>query len=331
MDFGIVDICPTPPDGTQADAFRNSVDLARRAEALGFKRYWLAEHHGSAAVASHAPEILIEHVASATKTIRVGSGAVLLNHYSPLKVAEQFRTLHALHPGRIDLGIGRAFAGPVADIALQRHRDSKRVDDYGAQVFELLSWMTRTMPDGHAFASLDLAPDVPGWPEMLILGSSQSSPYLAAQLGLPYVFAGFISPQGAESALSAYRQNFKPSQVIGSDKPHAILAVHVVCADTVEEAERLAMPVRHMYATLSTGKIERRLSTTEQAIAYFGNVIHAENDTWPRFVIGDPARVRATLERMIQRTKPDEIVIQDLITDHEGRARSHALIGGLFK
>lgn len=330
MDLGIVDICPTPPDGTQADAFRNAVDLAQRAEALGIKRYWLAEHHGSAAVASHAPEILIEHVASATQTIRVGSGAVLLNHYSPLKVGEQFRTLHALHPGRIDLGVGRAFAGPVADIALQRHRDGRRVDDYADQVFELLSWVTGTMPSGHAFASLDLAPDVPGWPEMLLLGSSQSSPHLAGQLGLPYVFAGFISPQGAVPALANYHQGFRPSQVVGLEKPHAILAVHVVCADTTEEAERLAMPVRHMYATLSSGTLERRLSTPEQAIAHFGKVVRAENDEWPRFVIGNPARVGSMLERMIEQTRPDEIMIQDLITDHASRARSHALIAELL-
>jgi luciferase family oxidoreductase group 1 len=330
MDFGIVDICPTPAGGSQTEAFRNSVDLAQRAEAAGFKRYWLAEHHGSAAVASQSPEILIEHVASATKTIRVGSGAVLLNHYSPLKVAEQFRTLHALHPGRIDLGIGRAFAGPVADIALQRQRDGRRVDDYGDQVFELLSWITRTMPPDHAFASLDLAPDVPGGPEMLLLGSSQSSPHLAGQLGLPYVFAGFISPQGAVPAFSNYRQRFRPSQVVGLDEPRAILAVHVVCADTTEEAERLAMPVRHMYATLSSGKLERRLSTLEQAIAYFGDVIRAEDDPWPRFVIGDAAGVRSKLDRMIEQIQPDEIMIQDLITDHASRARSHALIAGLF-
>jgi|TARA_R100000501_G_scaffold16210_1_gene29450 luciferase family oxidoreductase group 1 len=331
MDLGIVDICPTPPDGTQADAFRNSVDLAQRAEALGFKRYWLAEHHGSAAVASHAPEILIEHVASATETIRVGSGAVLLNHYSPLKVAEQFRTLHALHPGRIDLGVGRAFAGPVADFALQRRRDVRPTDDYGHQVFELLSWITRTMPPDHGFATLDLAPDVPGSPEMLLLGSSQSSPQLAAQLGLPYVFAGFISPHGALGALSDYRQGFRPSQAVRLEKPNAILAVHVVCADTTEEAERLAMSVRHMYATLSSGKLESRLHTPEQATAYFGHVVRAEDDIWPRFVIGDPARVRSILARMIEQSQADEIIIQDLITDHLSRARSHALIAGLFQ
>lgn len=329
MDISIVDICPTPPGGNQADAFRNAADLAHRAEALGFKRYWLAEHHGSAAVASQAPEILIEHIATATRTIRVGSGAVLLNHYSPLKVAEQFRTLHALHPGRIDLGVGRAFAGPVADIALQRHRNSPRVDDYGEQVFELLSWITRTMPAEHPFATMDLSGGVPGAPELLLLGSSQSSPHLAAQLGLPYVFAGFISPDGAVPALANYRREFRPS-ALASEKPHAILAIHVVCADSTDEAERLAMPVRQMYAGLSSGKIGPRLSTPEQAIAHFGKVVPAENEAWPRFVIGDPSRVGGILGRMIDQTRPDELMIQDLITVHDARVRSHALLAELF-
>ncbi len=330
MNLSLVDICPTPPDGDQADAFRNAVDLAQRAEALGYKRFWLAEHHGAASTASQAPEILIAHVANATRTIRVGSGAVLLNHYSPLKVAEQFRTLHALHPGRIDLGIGRAFAGPVADLALQRHRDGKRVDDHASQVFELLSWITQSMPADHPFATVEIAPDVAGRPEPLLLGSSQSSPHLAAQLGLPYVFAGFISPAGAVDAINNYRRGFTPSKVVGLERPYTILAIHVVCAETTAEAERLAMPVRHLYAMLATGKLARRLPTTEQAIAHFGEVIPAEDELWPRFVIGDPERVRQRLDRMIAQTQPDEIMIQDIITDHASRARSHALIRALI-
>lgn len=331
MDISIVDVCPTPPNGTQPDGIRNAVDLAQRAEALGFKRYWLAEHHGSAAVASQAPEILIAHMAAATKTIRIGSGAVLLNHYSPLKVAEQFRTLHALHPGRIDMGIGRAFAGPVADAALQPHRGAPRVDNYADQVFELLSWVTQTMPSNHPFASVQISPDTPGWPEMHLLGSSQSSPPLAARLGLPYVFAGHISPAGAATALSTYRREFRPSTLPGLDKPHAMLAVHVVCADTTAEAERLAMSARHMYADLVKGKIARRLSTPEQAIAFFGGTIAAEDAPWPKFLIGDKERVGRALSRMIEEVQPDELMIQDLITEHEGRARSHALLASIMK
>ncbi|MHA6731040.1 LLM class flavin-dependent oxidoreductase [Devosia sp. A369] len=330
MEISIVDICPTPVDGDQSQAFANAVDLAQRAEALGFKRYWVAEHHGSASTASQAPEVLIAHLAAQTSTIRIGSGAVLLNHYSPLKVAEQFRTLHALYPGRIDLGIGRAFAGPVADVALMRHRDGKRVDDYAEQVFELLSWINNAMPADHPFAKVAIAPDVPGAPEPLLLGSSQSSPLLAAQLGLAYVFAGFISPDGAASAIRNYRQGFQSSALVGLKQPHTMLAIHVVCADTTAEAERQAMPVRHMYAQLSEGKFAERLTTPDQAIAHFGGVIRAEDDAWPRFVIGDPARVASMIGRMIEETQPDELMIQDLITDHHARRRSHELLAGIF-
>lgn len=330
MEISIIDICPTPTDGDQSQAFANAVDLVQRAETLGFKRYWVAEHHGSASTASQAPEILIPHLASSTSTIRIGSGAVLLNHYSPLKVAEQFRTLHALYPGRIDLGIGRAYAGPVADMALQRHRNSPRVDDYPEQVFELLSWINNAMPADHPFSRVAIAPDVPGAPEPLLLGSSQSSPRLAAQLGMPYVFAGFISPDGAVSAINAYRQGFQPSDLLGLAEPHTILAIHVVCADTTEEAERQAMPVRRMYQQLSEGKFAQRLATPDDAIAHFGSVVRAEDDVWPRFVIGDPARVASMIGRMIEQTRPDELMVQDLITEHSARRRSHELLARIF-
>lgn len=330
MDLSFVDVCPTPTEGTTQHAFANAVDLAQQAEALGCARYWVAEHHGSSAIASQAPEILIGHLAARTSRIRVGSGAVLLNHYSPLKVAEQFRMLNALYPGRIDLGVGRAFAGRVADMALQRHRDGKRVDDHGEQLLELLFWINNSMPADHPFATMDLAYDVPGSPEMLLLGSSQQSPLLAAQLGLPYVFAGFISPHGAESAIRSYRDHFRPSQITGLDHPHVILAMHIVCADTMAEAERQAMTVRHMYDQIGTGKMAPRLATPDQAIAHFGGIIAAEDDIWPRFVIGDPARVAAMVDRMIERVAPDELMVQDLIVEHNARMRSQALLAGLF-
>jgi len=330
MHISFVDVCPTPVEGTARDAFANAVALALQAEALGCRRYWVAEHHGSNAIASQAPEILIGHIAAKTSHIRVGSGAVLLNHYSPLKVAEQFRMLHALHPGRIDLGVGRAFAGRVADPALQRHRDSRRVDDYGDQVLELLFWMKNAMPADHPFATMDLGYDVADAPEMLLLGSSQQSPFLAAQLGLPYTFAGFISPQGAESAIRNYRENFRPSAVTGLDRPYVILAMHVVCADDMAEAERQAMTVRHMYDQIGTGKMSSRLASPDQAVAHFGGVIEAEDELWPRFVIGDPPRVAAIIGRMIERVQPDELMVQDLIVDHPARIRSQALLAGLF-
>ncbi|EYF06018.1 LLM class flavin-dependent oxidoreductase [Chondromyces apiculatus] len=334
MKLSIVDIAPVPPGGTQADALANTIDLARRVERLGYTRYWVAEHHGTAAIASHAPEVLIPAIAAATSRIRVGSGAVLLNHYSPFKVAEQFRTLHALFPGRIDMGIGRAFAGRVPEIVLQRHRTQRRpVDDYGEQVVELIAWVGQELPPEHAFSEAPILPDVPGAPEMWILGSSPSSPHVAAQLGLPYAFAGFISPEGALSALTTYRNEFQPSEseIVGSAKPRAILAVHVVCAETQAEAERLAMTVRSMYARLTRGELSRRLATPDEAIRELGGVIPAGEEAWPRFVIGDPAQVRTRLERMARDTGAEEIVIQDIILSHEARLRSYELLAQAFE
>ncbi|AKT36984.1 LLM class flavin-dependent oxidoreductase [Chondromyces crocatus] len=333
MKLSIVDISPVPPGATQADALAHTIALARHAERLGYERYWLAEHHGTASIASHAPEVLIPAVAAATRSIRVGSGAVLLNHYSPYKVAEQFRTLHALFPGRIDMGIGRAFAGRIPEVALQRHRAQRRpVDDYGEQLVELIAWVGQEMPPNHPFAEAPILPDVPGAPEMWLLGSSPSSPHVAAQLGLPYAFAGFISPDGALAALRTYREEFEPTaaEKVGVKAPRAILAMHVVCADTQAEAEHLAMTVRCMYARLSRGDLGSRLATPEEAIAELGGLRHATDEPWPRFVIGDPERVRTALERMARETHAEEIVIQDIILDPAARARSYELLARAF-
>lgn len=329
--FSIVDICQVASNGSERGALANAVDLAQRAERLGYRRYWLAEHHGSGNIASQAPEIVIAHVAGHTRTIRVGSGAVLLNHYSPYKVAEQFRTLHAIYPDRIDLGIGRAFAGPVADIALRRHRGEPRVDDYAQQLVELLAWLTHAMPPDHPFASLEVLPGVAGWPQPWLLGSSQSSPALAGQLGLPFAFAGFLSPGESTDALAAYRRAFRQSSLpLGEQVPRTMLSVHVVCAETTREAERLAMSVRHMYASLMRGERLKRLATPAEAIDAFGGVLPADNEAWPRFVVGDPNRVKAVLGRMIDESQPDEIMIQDLITEHDARIRSYELLADTF-
>lgn len=332
MKLSIVDIMQVPPEGTPSDAIKNSIDLAKRLDQLGYERFWLAEHHGTTSLASHAPEILIPIIAGATQRIRVGSGAVLLNHYSPFKVAEQFRTLHALFPGRIDLGIGRAYAGPVAEVVLQRHRNSPRVNDYPEQVAELLTWITQEFPaPDHPYTRAPILADLKGWPEPWLLGSSQSSPVLAAELGLPYAFAGFISPGGAEQALRNYRNKFKPSESsAGIKEPRAILAMHVVCAETKAEAERLAMPVRAMYSRLAHGEYTMRLPTPEQAIKELGGLIEAEKEPWPRFVIGTPERVRDELIRMAKETHVDEIVIQDIIVSHADRVRSYELLAKAF-
>jgi luciferase family oxidoreductase group 1 len=331
MRLSIVDVCPVVDGRNPQDALRDAIRLAQAADSFGFTRYWLAEHHGSGSVASQAPEVLIPVIARETDRIRVGSGAVLLNHYSPLKVAEQFRTLAALFPGRIDLGVGRAFAGPVADVALMRHRTQRRVDDHQEQMVELVGWVAQDMPADHPFATVHVMPDTDDLPMLWLLGSSDASPRLAGLLGLRYVFAGFIAPERAPLAIRSYRQHFRPSEsAAGVKAPQPILAVHVVCAETRAEAERLAMPVRQMYAGLAQGRFGKRLATVDQAVAEFGHVPPAEQERWPRFVIGDPGEVRARLLAMAEETGVEEIMIQDMITPTEARMRSWQLLGEAF-
>ncbi|WP_157216580.1 LLM class flavin-dependent oxidoreductase [Flavisphingomonas formosensis] len=331
MRLSIVDVCPVMEGRTPQQAVRDAIGFAQEAEALGFTRYWLAEHHGAGSVGSQAPEVLIPVIAGETQRIRVGSGAVLLNHYSPLKVAEQFRTLAALFPGRIDLGTGRAFAGPVADVALMRHRTQRRVDDHREQMVELAAWVAQDMPKDHPFATVQVMPDMAEMPMLWLLGSSDASPRLAGLLGLRYVFAGFIAPERAVSAMRSYRQHFEAARSpAGVRSPEAILAVHVICAETRAEAERLAMPVRHMYASLAQGRIGKRLASIETAIGALGSVPPAEQEPWPRFVIGDPDEVRARLLAMAGETGVEEIMVQDMIVPGDARRRSWRLLAEAF-
>ena len=259
MNLSIVDVSPVAPGETKHDALMNSIQLAQMAEEWGYTRVWYAEHHGGKFIAGRAPEVLIAAVAANTKTIKVGSGSVLLNHYSPFKVAELFCTLNELYPGRIDLGAGRATTGPVTDFALQQEREKQVQADSNQQILELVHWLDNSFPADHPFSkapvhTLDKKPD------LHLLGSSSWSASAAAQLGLRYVFAGFINQPGAAQILKSYRDNFIPATGnAGVQKPEVILSVHAVCADTEEEARRQLAPVTLMYKHLSTGNLDMDL------------------------------------------------------------------------
>ncbi|MFM9586616.1 MsnO8 family LLM class oxidoreductase [Streptomyces caniscabiei] len=224
------------PGGDRSQALKDSVDAARQAEDLGYHRIWYAEHHDAASTASSAPEILIALAASATTRIRVGSGAVLLNHYSPYKVAENFLQLEALAPGRIDLGLGRATAGPVVDLALRRDRDVPPADDFAEQVQEVLAHFNGHFPANHPFARLNPAAGVASRPDVWILGSSGTSARMAGELGLGYAFAGFINPDGVPRALLRHGAFSAADRLAGG---RGILSVSAVVADTDAEARRL--------------------------------------------------------------------------------------------
>ena len=284
--------------------------------------------------ASHHPELLIAAAAALTKTIRVGSGAVLLNHYSPFKVAEMFKQLEAMYPGRIDLGIGRATAGPIIDVALKRDRQSRPVDDYGAQLSEVIAWLHNAFPEGHPFAGKPLIPSVESSLQTWLLGSSPGGAQFAAQLGIGYAFAVFINPPAAAVALQNYRRHFAPTP-FGPGQPQAMLGVNVSVGETDEEGERLAWSVKGYYARLrrigggaivpSVEEAEREMSADERA-----EPTKIVGGRWPRFVAGGPERVKNTLFQMIDESGADELIVQDMIAAPQDRRRSHELLAQSF-
>lgn len=340
MKLSIVDLGTVAPGGTEAEALADALETARHAEAAGFHRIWFAEHHVSRSGASHHPELLIAAAATQTSTIRLGSGGVLLNHYSPFKVAETFSQLEAMAPGRIDLGMGRATAGPVLDLALQQNREQPAQVSHQQQLMETLSWLYETFPEGHPFAGHPLGGGRAagaGVPQTWMLGSSPAGSALAAALGIGYTFAGFINPRGSVPALRTYRSTFIP-QGRGLERPRAILAVNVTVGETRAEGLRLANSPKGFYARLGrAGRAAGQVTVpspddaaAEMTPAELDEPTRIVDGHWPRFVAGGPEDVRATLEQMIDETGADEVMVQDLIADPVARRRSHALLAEAF-
>lgn len=324
--LSILDQSPVPEGCTPGDALRNTLDLARLADELGYERFWIAEHHGTPALASSSPEAVIGPVAMATSRIRVGSGGVMLPHYSPFKVAETFSMLAGMFPGRIDLGIGRA-AGTTPRIAimLQRDRRQPAPDDFREQLDELLSYVDpRPSPDPFAQARpVRFTPLLPA-----MLGSSGQSAEWAAELGLPYVFADFINPAGA-SAAAQYREEFRPSP--GLPNPRTSVAVWVICADTDEEAMRLSASMRMMSLLMFRGR-HIQVPPVERAIAFIeqeGLAIEAA-PYGRRIITGSPATVRARVEAVAEEYGASEVFAVNIMYDHGARRRSYELLADVF-
>lgn len=328
MRLSVLDQSPIPAGGTAADGLANTIDLARAADRLGYERYWLAEHHASPALAGVAPEALIGPVALATKRIRVGSGGVMLPHYSPFKVAETFRMLGALAPGRIDLGLGRA---PGSDqrtaFALQRDRSRMAMlNDFPESVAELLGYLEGTIPDDHIFKPLErtMPTGAGGAPEVWMLGSSTDSARWAGQLGLPYCIADFINADALPLA-DVYRQHFTPSARCPA--PRLTVAVWAIAAGDRQEAERLAMPARVMFAHLVRGRLVPVPSIAE-AEAWL-----ADNPQPParrRTLLGSGAEVRAQVEEVAELYGADEVMLVNILPEHAPRVRSYELVAEAF-
>jgi len=335
MKLSIVDVSTVLPGKTRHDALMNSIELAKFAEQLGYTRFWVAEHHGAGFIAGRVPEVLIAAIAANTSHIKVGSGSVLLNHYSSFKVAEVFCTLNELYPGRIDLGAGRATTGPVTDFALQQDRSKQFHSDSNQQIVELVAWLGNNFPSNHPFSQVPIL-TIKDKPQLHLLGSSPWSASAAAELGLRYVLAGFINQNGAFQIIDSYRKNFKPSDgKIGVQEPELILAIHVVCADTEEEAQRQLAPVNLMYKNLSGGKIDAPLPDPDGAIKELGGLPTLEkyvpgSHIPPRFVGGTPNSVKEQLEDIAKDFSVNEIMIQDMMTDHQARMHSYELMAKMI-
>lgn len=335
MKLSIVDLSCILPGESRHDAFLHSIEMAQHAERLGYERFWVAEHHGGSIGAGRAPEVLIAALGAHTSRIRLGSGAVLLNHYSPFKVAEVFCTLNELYPGRIDLGAGRATTGPVLDFALQQDRSRKFFADSDAQLTELVAWLENGFSKDHPFALHPLQ-TIDSLPELHVLGSSTWSAIAAGKRGLRYAMAGFINQQGTPVNIALYRDHFTPSQgAAGIEEPQVILAVHVVCADTEEEARRQLAPVHVMYRNLMRGDINTPLLSPDDAVAELGGLPNLEtyvagSGVPPKFIGGTLEQVQEQLENLAKDLAVDEIMIQDVMTDHQARLRSYELLAQIM-
>lgn len=326
LTLSVLDQAPVPDGSTPAEALAQTLDLARATEALGYRRYWVAEHHGTRSLAATAPEVLVGAVASATSTIRVGSGGVLLSHYSPLKVAEVFRTLSALHPGRIDLGVGRTpGADPVTEAALQYLPGVPGDERYVDKVVDLLGFLHDGLEAGHPFERVRAMPDGVPAPAVWMLGSSSHSGAVAAYLGQPFAFAHFITSSFGPQVVEAYRRGFEPS--VRHDGPEALVAVGVLCAETDAEAARLARSAE-VWGLRPEGTERGPLLSPEDAAARPLTELEEAKVAQGRAarVVGSPSRVREALLGTAESYGVDELMLVTVCHDAGARRRSYELV-----
>jgi luciferase family oxidoreductase group 1 len=328
--LSVLDLSPVSAGSTGAQALRNSLDLAQLADKLGYVRYWVAEHHSMPAIASSAPDIMIGQIAAVTTRMRVGSGGVMLPNHAPLTVAERFKVLEALFPGRIDLGLGRApGTDPATSYALRRRQGVTEEDDFLERFNELMLLETRAFPAGHPFHNVRAMPSDVTLPPIYLLGSSDYSAQLAGHISAAFSFAHHFATFDAAEAMRIYRESFKPSAAHA--KPYAILATHVVCADTDEEAERLAKTVDLNFVRRNKGEYQP-LASPEDAIAYDYAPVDrariAQNRT--RLTVGSPATVKAKLAPLLAATQADELMVTTMIYSHEARKHSYELLAKAF-
>ncbi|WP_420488381.1 LLM class flavin-dependent oxidoreductase [Gottfriedia acidiceleris] len=321
--LSVLDLAPVVEGSTPADAFKNSLDLAQHAEKWGYHRYWFAEHHNMPAVASSATSVVIGHIASGTSKIRVGSGGIMLPNHAPLVIAEQFGTLESLHPGRVDLGLGRA---PGSDMSTTRalRRDLRSHEDFPAQLEELRNYFNP--PGGLGSLTVQAVPgeglNIPIW----LLGSSGFSAQLAAELGLPFAFAAHFAPDYTVQAMQLYHNNFKPSEVL--DEPYAMIGLNVVVADTDQEAKRLFTTQQQSFLNLIRGGKPSLLKPPVDDMEEIWSPYEKETleNQMKLSAIGTIETVTEKLQTVLNMTKADEIMVNGSVFDHAARLYSYELL-----
>jgi luciferase family oxidoreductase group 1 len=318
--FSVLDLSPIVEGGTAADALRNTLDLARHAEQWGYKRYWLAEHHNMTGIASAATVVVIGHVAAGTRTIRVGSGGIMLPNHAPLVVAEQFGTLESLFPGRIDLGLGRAPGTDMeTSLALRRDLDSN-AERFPQDVLELQAYFDEVQPGQRVRAVPGAGLKVPLW----ILGSSLFGAQVAAMLGLPFAFASHFAPDALMPALEIYRRHFKPSQQL--DKPYAMVAANIIAADSDAEARRLFTSLQQSFIKLRRGMPGKLAPPVDDMSAWASPTeLAGLNHSLVYSFAGAPSSIAQRLQSFLEMTQADELIVSGHIFDHAARLHSYEL------
>ncbi len=329
--LSVLDVSPVVSGSSSSQALRNSIDLARFVDERGYTRFWLAEHHNSSSIASTTPEIMIGQIARETQHLRVGSGGVMLPNHAPFKVAESFKLLEALYPERIDLGIGRA---PGTDmqtaLALRRSKEALNAEDFPQELEQLLAFAEGNFPTNHPFKSVMAYPNDVTLPPIWLLGSSGYSSQLAASMGTGFSFAHHINGDAAVQAMTIYRETFQPSKQF--PQPHAILAASVICADTDEEAEDLALSVTFAFFSLYAGRARGPMLSPEEVKAqpltnYERGIFQSVRE---RHIVGSPSTVRAQLTPLLEQTQADELMILSMVHDHAARKHSYDLMTTVF-
>jgi luciferase family oxidoreductase group 1 len=318
--LSILDLAFVPEGATAADALAHSLDLARHAERLGYRRFWLAEHHNMVGIASAATSVVIGHVASGTSTIRVGAGGIMLPNHSPLVIAEHFGTLATLYPGRIDLGLGRA-PGTDQQTVRALRRNPASADSFPQDVLELQALLGPVQPGQTVQAVPGAGTNVPLW----ILGSSLFGAQLAAALGLPYAFASHFAPDALMPALAVYRDKFQPSEQL--ERPHAMVGLNVFAADTDAEARRLFTSAQQSFANMFRGARGKLPAPIDDIESYWTPMEKAQaSNMLACSVVGSPETVRDGVRRLVEETGADELIVAAAIHDHDARLRSYEIL-----